>query len=217
MPEPLVTLEEADATYLGPFYAINALIITPGFTFAPCDRDGSRSRRICCIQHRKVATGELLPKRPLLFDIVGQISPDQCFLTARGLSQPSDPADEEPVASCWLEPRTHIMSEINWRGVEDSVGKIVQAIPGDVDTSRLFARDEGGRPKLQVIWQGYSGETTAATLPMFDAEGYHRVPAAISEVPFGMAMHASFSIEYYFCRQTGTRIVFANLVRIVYA
>ncbi len=52
---------------------------------------------------------------------------------------------------------------------------------------------------------------------MFDAEGNHCVPVAISDVPFGQAMHASFSMEYYFCRQSGTRIAFANLVRIVNA
>ncbi|KAI1786735.1 hypothetical protein LXA43DRAFT_897380, partial [Ganoderma leucocontextum] len=153
-------------------------------------------------------------KRPLLFDIVGQIAPYQCYLTARGLPQPGDLVGKEPVVSCWLEARPHFMSEINWRGVKDSVGKVIEAISGNVDTSRLFAKDDDGRPMLQIIWQGYSGQT-AGVLPMFDALGNHRVPATISEVPFGEAMHACFSIEYYSCRQTGTRIAFANLVRIV--
>ncbi len=46
---------------------------------------------------------------------------------------------------------------------------------------------------------------------MFDEFGTQRVPASISEVPFGEAVHAIFSLEFVHDRHAGTRTIFASL------
>ncbi len=158
MPEPLISILDSQP-YLGPLHTLASEFISVGLVFGPTDRDGSEKRHVLCIQHRNARTRELLPKQPLLFDVVGQICHEDCFFTADGIPHMDPP--EEPVASCWLEPRPHMVSEINWRGVLGSVQKVVTHISGPVDTSRLLAVGANGEPKLQVIWQGNPGEVSS--------------------------------------------------------
>ncbi len=54
-------------------------------------------------------------------------------------------------------------------------------------------------------------------LPMFDEFGSEQVPASISEVPFGIPVHAVFSIEFVHDRRAGTRTIFASLFAIMKA
>ncbi len=46
---------------------------------------------------------------------------------------------------------------------------------------------------------------------MFNELGIQCVPASISDVPFGEAVHAVFSVDFVHDRTAGTRTVFASL------
>ena len=52
---------------------------------------------------------------------------------------------------------------------------------------------------------------------MFDEFGTERVPASISEVPFGQPVNAVFSIKFVHDRRAGMRTVFASLFAILKA
>ncbi|PIL31912.1 hypothetical protein GSI_06616 [Ganoderma sinense ZZ0214-1] len=148
-----------------------------------------------------------LPKTPLLFKIIGQITVEECFLTARGHLRPPD---KEPIASCWLQQRPNITSDITWRGIIPTLEAIIEQYGGEVDPSELLALGPDGKLRLQMTWQGDVGET-GRDLPIFDELGIQRVPASISDVPFGEAVHAVFSIEFVHDRTAGARTVFASL------
>lgn len=124
--------------------------------FGPIDHDGSEKRHTCCIP-RDVIPRLLLTKTPLLFKIIGQISVEDCFLTARGHLRPPD---EEPVASCWLEQRPNIISDITWRGVIPTLEGIIDKYGGEVDPSHLLTIGPDGKLRLQVTWQGDVGEAS---------------------------------------------------------
>ncbi|PIL30529.1 hypothetical protein GSI_07229 [Ganoderma sinense ZZ0214-1] len=84
------------------------------------------------------------------------------------------------------------------------------AVGCQVDMSKLLAVGADGKLRLQVIWQGDIGEP-GQNLPMFDEFGVEKVPASISEVPFGEPVHAVFSIDFVRDRRAGTRTIVASL------
>ncbi|PIL33218.1 hypothetical protein GSI_04668 [Ganoderma sinense ZZ0214-1] len=206
MPEPLIAVGECEPAVICPLEIFKSTHLFPSLCFGTTNRDGSEKHYICCFpQH---ANPELpLPKTPLVFSLYGQIAIEDCFLTVRGCLRPMD---EEPVASCWLEARPNIAADILWRGIIPSIEAIVDKYGGVVDPSHLVALGPDGNVRLQVVWQGNIGES-GWRLPMFDEFGTQRVPASISEVPFGEAMHATFSLEFVHDRRAGTRTVFASL------
>ncbi|KAI1782076.1 hypothetical protein LXA43DRAFT_1069363 [Ganoderma leucocontextum] len=212
MPEPLIILDNMGAILMCPLEIFKSTYLFPSLRFAPTDRDGSEKRQICCV-YRDASPRLFLPKTPLLFNIVGEIAVEECFLTARGRLRPSD---EEPVASCWLKPRPNPVSDVTWRGVIPTVDAIVDKYGGVVDPFQLLMEGPDGKLRLQVIWQGrvcYSGWE----LPIFDEFGTQRVPASISQVPFGQAVHAVFSIDFVHNRRAGRRTVLASMFSIIKA
>ncbi|KAI1784484.1 hypothetical protein LXA43DRAFT_1066735 [Ganoderma leucocontextum] len=212
MPEPLIALGEAESTMMCPIEVFKSTYLFPSLCFGPIDRDGSEKRHICCV--RQDASPRLfLPKTPLVFNIVGQIAVENCFLTAHGRDRPPD---EEPVASCWLQARPNIVSDISWRGIIPTIEAIVDEYGGVVDPSHLLIVGPDEKLRLQVIWQGCVGDS-GWQLPIFDEFGTQCVPASISQVPFGEAVHAVFSIEFVHDRTAATRTVFASLFAIIKA
>ncbi|KAI1782149.1 hypothetical protein LXA43DRAFT_1104648 [Ganoderma leucocontextum] len=209
MPERLISLE-GGPVLMCPIEIFKSTYLFPSLCFGPTDRDGSEKRQICCVRQGANPAANprlLLPKTPLAFNIYGQIAVEDCFLTARGRHRPTD---EEPVASCWLQARPNIASDISWRGIIPTIEAIVEEYGGIVDPSQLLTVGPDGKLRLQVIWQGCVGDS-GWQLPMFDEFGTEHVPASISEVPFGEPVHAVFSIELVHDRRAGTRTVFASL------
>ncbi|KAI1782022.1 hypothetical protein LXA43DRAFT_905138 [Ganoderma leucocontextum] len=192
MPSPLVILSEADNILLCSLHTFSTTYLSQALCFGVSDRNTSEWCRIVCVRRTSI-TRTLLPKTPVVFDIIGQISGgSECFLSVDGVprdTSSTNAASAEPVASCWMEPRPNVVARVNWNGVQASVEQILAEIPGEVDTSR-FIRSEDGMMKIQLVWQGYPGET-GASLPMFDELGNHYVPATRSDIPFDRPMHAA--------------------------
>ncbi|KAI1782040.1 hypothetical protein LXA43DRAFT_906979 [Ganoderma leucocontextum] len=206
MPERLITLGDGQTSMLCPIKIFKSTYLFPSLCFAPTDRDGSEKRHVCCV-HQDASPRLFLPKTPLVFSIYGQIAVEDCFLTARGRDRPTD---QEPVTSCWLQARPNITSDISWRGIIPTIQAIVNEYGGTVDPSHLLTVGPDGKLRLQVIWQGYIGDS-GWQLPMFDEFGTERVPGSISDVPFGEVVNAVFSIEFVHDRRAGTCTVFASL------
>ncbi|PIL33641.1 hypothetical protein GSI_04264 [Ganoderma sinense ZZ0214-1] len=208
MPEPLVSLTQSKPIIICPLETFKSIYLFRNLRFGPIDRDGSEKRHICCVCEDS-PPALIRPKTPILFDVLGQIAVEDCFLTARGCPRP---ANEEPVASCWLQQRPNIVSDLKWRGIIPVIEAIVEeyAVGSEVDTSRLLTVGPDGKLRLQVIWHGEVGEF-GLQLPIFDELGTEQVPESISQVPFGVPVHAVFSIEFVHDRRAGTRTVFASL------
>ncbi len=166
MPEPLTMLGEGEPAVMCPIEIFKSTNLFPSLCFGTTDRDGSEKRYTCCI-HQNGNPQLPLPKTPLVFNVYGQITPEDCFLTARGRLRPMD---EEPVASCWLQARPNIASDIRWRGIIPTIEAIADEYGGVVDFSHLLMLGPDGKIQLQVIWQGDVGEVS--TSPMCTRNSY---------------------------------------------
>lgn len=118
-------------------------------------------REICCTQLTELPS-HLDPQLrvPILFEVIGQISPDECFLTADGYKSPESSGEEdELLATCWIEtPETDYISQLYWLGIAPAVQEIAHQIPTDVDTSRLLTDEQGEDIRLQVSYQPPAGQ-----------------------------------------------------------
>ncbi|PIL28753.1 hypothetical protein GSI_08797 [Ganoderma sinense ZZ0214-1] len=104
------------------------------------------------------------------------------------------------------------VSDRIWHGILTTIGALVDeyAVGTQVDTSKLLAVGADGKLRLQVIWQGDIGES-GQNLPVFDESSAEKVPASISEVPFGEPVHTVFSIDFVRDLRAGTRTIVASL------
>ncbi len=161
MPEPLIMVGEGAPAMMCPIEIFKSTYLYPCLCFGTTDRDGSEKRYVCCV-HKRANPQLLLPKTPLVFNVYGQIAIEDCFLTARGRLRPMD---EEPVASCWLQARPNVASEIRWRGIIPTIEAIVDEYGGVVDFSHLLMLGPDGELRLQVIWQGSVGELSSTLHP----------------------------------------------------
>ncbi|KAI1788924.1 hypothetical protein LXA43DRAFT_893833 [Ganoderma leucocontextum] len=168
------------------------------------DPDTDEEREICCTQFTGLPSYlDVDPqlKVPILFEIIGQISPEECFLTADGYESPeSNGQDDQRLATCWIETREDYISQIYWLGIAPAVQEIANQIPTDVDTSRLLTDEQGEDVRLQVMYQPPAGQSIASTLPLYNSRGEHRVPSHIAEVPFGRPVRVAFTFESCYCR-----------------
>lgn len=140
------------------------------FFFAPTvDSD---DHFICCIP---LVPPELIPDDdseidtlPVVFTVIGQVAPEECFLTAVGdqrEDRPDTTAHNRPLASCWLESRPDRDSCVEWRQLPPAIQRIAStAVAGDLNTSRLlrFAPNEGA-VQLRVRFVPYEGEVSQNT------------------------------------------------------
>ncbi|KAI1782540.1 hypothetical protein LXA43DRAFT_905512 [Ganoderma leucocontextum] len=166
------------------------------------DPDTDEEREICCTQFAEPPS-YLDPQLrvPILFEIIGQISLEECFLTADGYESPeSNGQEDERLATCWIETREDYISRIYWLGIAPAVQEIANQIPTDVDTSRLLTDEQGEDVRLQVSYQPPAGQSIASTLPLYNSRGERRAPSCIADVPFGRPVRVAFALESCYCR-----------------
>ncbi|KAI1781642.1 hypothetical protein LXA43DRAFT_908153 [Ganoderma leucocontextum] len=196
-------LAGAENIIIIPLYAITMVYIslTICFTTWDFDPDTHEEHEICCFRFTDLPPHlDPRPKVPILFKVIGQIALEDCFLTADGYECPeSSGAEDEHLATCWIETRPDYISETYWLGVVPAVQEIANHIPTDVDTSKLIGEDEG-QVRLQVCYQPPAGQSITSTLPLYNIRGERQVPSCISEVPFGHPMRVAFALECRYCR-----------------
>ncbi|KAI1782565.1 hypothetical protein LXA43DRAFT_1068576 [Ganoderma leucocontextum] len=171
MPELLVALSEAQSILICPLKSSNQHICSPSLCFVVINYNGSEKHPICCIC-RDVSPHLFLPKTPLIFNILGKIAMEHCFLTTQGHLWPTD---EEPVASCWLQGHLNSISKITRCSIILIIEAVVDEFGDMVDTSHLLSIGADRKLQLQIIWQREVGE-----LPVFDRFGVQQVPTSIS-------------------------------------
>lgn len=156
------------------------------FFFAPTvDSD---DHFICCIP---LLPPESIPDDdseidvvPVVFTMIGQIAPEDCFLTATGDQRESRPdyVQDKPLASCWFESRPDRDSCLEWRQLPSAIDRIAStAVPGPLDTSRVvrFTPNDGA-VQLRIRFVPPEGEVSVslrlAVSPalkfLFAAEGH---------------------------------------------
>ncbi|THH15644.1 hypothetical protein EW146_g4880 [Bondarzewia mesenterica] len=133
-----------------------------------------------------------------IFEVVGCIRANECFLTTCGNTEQLDSGmDGNPIASCWLEaPMDERFAE--WQQMLRRLQHLVRGIEGTPHTSELFS-SEGGpfyrREYLQVSWAlhaAYSNSSRAEQLPVFNSRGEHCPPRTLQSVPFGQPVRVRF-------------------------
>lgn len=164
MPPEIVTLETASDVILCPLYFLSQFPqFVVCFAVTEVDEQTHEYRRICCL-HPNPVMFEPRARRPILFELIGQIATHDCHLTVRGDEEHQDPDD--PIASCWVEARPDDISRIYWRSLLPAVQEIMEAIPGAVDSTKLvygYAQAVES-VRLQVIWRAPDGEVSFACL-----------------------------------------------------
>lgn len=166
MPEPLVSLSKC--TIICPIKLFKSTILFPWLHFGPVDHDSSKKHHICYVVHKVLPClyTSPKPKMPILFNILGQIAVENCFLTTWGCLWPSN---EEPIASCWLQQCPNIVSDLTWCSILPAIKALIDeyAVTCKVNTSKLLIVGVDGKLQLQVIWQGEVGEvSTSFLLPL---------------------------------------------------
>ncbi|GBE81445.1 hypothetical protein SCP_0311740 [Sparassis crispa] len=124
---------------------------------------------------------------PTLFEVVGQIAVEDCYLTKCG-DECLFPEDEKSptVYSCWIEARPDQVSCIHWRNVVRGLDTIIAAIPVPIDTIHAMRTDpETDSVKIQVGWRPPAGQSIEDTFPLYDNLGERCIPSCDAEVPFG--------------------------------
>ncbi len=212
-------LADAENIIIIPLYAIMMVYtsLTICFITWDFDPDTREEHEICCF----TPTQHTQPNVPILFEVVGQIALEDCFLTADGYKSPeSSGEDNERLATCWIETRPDYISRIYWLGVVPAVQEIANHIPTAVDTSRVIGEDQG-QIRLQVCYQPPAGQvrcflnccgmvcsrhsdiyfqSITSTLPLYNIHGERQVPSCVGEVPFGQPMRVAFALESRYCR-----------------
>ncbi|EIW61002.1 uncharacterized protein TRAVEDRAFT_46229 [Trametes versicolor FP-101664 SS1] len=138
---------------------------------------------------------------PVIFTIIGQIAPEECFLTTAGDEREDRPdhARGGPLASCWMESRADRSSCLEWRQLPSAIEHVASAaVAGEpLNTSRVlrFAPNDGA-VQLRVRFVPNSGELKD-TLPVFDNDANTRcAPDSADEIPFNKPFRAMFTLEY---------------------
>ncbi len=127
------------------------------------DQETHEEHEICCMQFSDLPSFlDPRPRVPILFEIIGQVSHEDCFLTTDGYESPeSSGQDDERLATCWIETRHDYISRIYWLGIAPAVQEIVNHVSGDVDTSKVLAEDSG-EVRLQICYQPPAGQVSTS-------------------------------------------------------
>ncbi|KAI0673880.1 hypothetical protein C8Q78DRAFT_1019575 [Trametes maxima] len=137
---------------------------------------------------------------PVVFTVIGQIAPEDCFLTTTGDTRTprQDHIQDRPLASYWLESRPDRDSCLEWRQLSMAIEHVVSIAEHPLNTSRVvrFVPNEHA-VQLHVRFCPEEGELDD-TLPLvkLGPPNTRLVPASLSEVPFNQPLRASFTLEY---------------------
>lgn len=168
----------------------------------------------------------LLARVPIIFEVIGRISPAYCYLTTTGDAYYDVPDSQDfPLASCWLEaPETNKLGAITeWVRMMDQLNQL--GLDMKLERSQFVSKKPDEQyPKLQVIW----GPTTVSfcslrsnsvlliifnlqssrglSLPLFDELGKQYAPRSVCQVPFGKHVRALFHIVH------GSESIMARLI-----
>ncbi|PIL35896.1 hypothetical protein GSI_01556 [Ganoderma sinense ZZ0214-1] len=199
-------LANANNIVILPLYSLTMVYVNITLRFAPWEYDPEtdEERKICCmkvdIAGFPAYLESLLPKVPILFEVIGQISPYDCFLTADGYQSPeSSGQEDERLATCWIEAPHDYISRIYWMGIDPAIQEITGFIPGDVNTDKLLG-EEDREVILQVCYQPPAGQSITSALPFYNSHGQREVLSSMAEVPFGQPMRIAFALESCFRR-----------------
>ncbi|KAJ3477527.1 hypothetical protein NLI96_g10404 [Meripilus lineatus] len=147
-----------------------------------------------------VANSVTLPLVPALFEVIGQISRRDCFLTTTGDREFCHFTPEERARrriSCCIEARPTVNSQIQWGRYHTALMKMVEHT-GEAGVNRrpLFFINEGTLlPRIEVSVCPSLGHEIEET-PMLDLEGNHTLPKALEDVPFDKPFRALFTVCY---------------------
>ena len=164
-------LGDAENIIVVPLSTITMLYtrLTLRFATWEYDPDTDEEREICCTQFAEAEAPphldiDPLIKIPILFEIIGQISEEECYLTADGYESPeSSGQEDERLATCWIETRDDDISKLYWLGIAPAVQEIVNKIPADISTSRLLTDEPGEDLRIQVPYQPPAGQVGRET------------------------------------------------------
>ncbi|GBE84645.1 hypothetical protein SCP_0606240 [Sparassis crispa] len=154
---------------------------------------------------------------PVLFEVIGQIAVDDCYLTKFG-DECLFPENEESLTaySCWIKARPDKVSLLHWQNVMCGLEAIIVAIPTPMDTVHTICMDpETNSVKIQVGWCPSAGQSVEDTFPLYDNSGERCVPSSDTKVPFETPVHVLFHLEcirfqggdYLYARLLGIREV----------
>ncbi|KAL6302955.1 hypothetical protein BKA93DRAFT_735774 [Sparassis latifolia] len=173
---------------------------------------------LCCIHlqlEQSPSTSEKIPSG-ILFEVMGQIAIQDCYLTTCGDSEHyPEPDDGSPAISCWIEPLPDILSCADWRKAMRAITKIVEMGPESLlHLLRHVRMDLPGIDfmQLQVGWRPRASEDMIADFPLFNRKGKQTAPTSISEVPFGKPVQVLFTL--YSVEQCGEKYLYAHLISI---
>lgn len=175
----IINIDTADDVVLCPLHVLMSIDPVLEFCFATSYRRDAEYRRIFCVRHARpnIILG---PKMPVLFEVIGQIAVQNCYLTTHGRKKDLETAEgtaderftkdplaiavdsEETIASCWIEPRPDLASTLYWPSVYPTVKAIMDSVPLPMNTDHAVSvprRDEVTR--LQVVWSPRDGEVSA--------------------------------------------------------
>ena len=169
------------------------------------------TQRIVCSRRPPAATGVTAPRplQPFIFELVGEISEDDCHLTVDGYGDRT----EGPIASCWIKPSPGTISRIEWAQGARTILQIAETIPTPWSLDVLAS--EGNPLRIQLFFEPPEGDVRTRhfhdptrflltcllqnlrdTLPVYNRNGARRPPMSLSEVPFGRTMRFLFTINY---------------------
>ncbi|KAI1784490.1 hypothetical protein LXA43DRAFT_901534 [Ganoderma leucocontextum] len=147
--------------------------------------EGPTLRYVCC--PGRSATEQVfftLPiPRPFVFELIGHITEDECYLTPEGYGDRA----EGPLASCWIGPCPDHISHIEWGTAARAIQHILDTIRGHPWRDDVFIA-EGSPLAIQLLYEPPEGETIEDTLPLYARNGSRYVPMSHSEVPFAQPM-----------------------------
>lgn len=96
------------------------------------------------------------PPTEFIFEVVGSIIAEDCFMTTHGNSELTNPTNfnQQAEASCWLQASAGSVS--SFRKMLRRVRQIAETASFVVDTSGLYRRGDGLLPSyFKVVWALY--------------------------------------------------------------
>ncbi len=163
-------LSDAEDIIIVPLSSVTMIYTTLLLCFLVWEYDPEtrEEREICCFRFSDLPSHiDPRPRIPILFEIIGQIAFEDCFLTADGYEDPvSSGQEDEHLATCWIETRDEYVSRIYWQGIAPAVQEIASHIPGSVDASRLLGEVDG-EVILQVCYQPPAGQVRAVAVHIY--------------------------------------------------
>ncbi|KAJ3488426.1 hypothetical protein NLI96_g2849 [Meripilus lineatus] len=206
MPEPRSTDQETkNRVSAARIIPLDSVTDCSGLKFLPVPSKNPSKEKLPLQLWRKldkpiVANSVTLPLVPALFEVIGQISRRDCFLTTTGDREFCHLTPEETARiSCCIEARPTINSQIQWGRYHAALMKIVEHT-GEADVNRrplFFINKENLLPRIEVsVWKCPSLGHEIEETPMLDKDGNHALPKSLEGVPFDQPFRALFTVCY---------------------